>query len=372
MRTRRITLGAVAMIVGLLAAGPVPPTAALAAPHTADPALAATVDNCPADGVGGPFYRVCSSTMMHGPTTFAGFQLGITTIVTLPCPQPPLVVAPDLVSRKLTSKGNVKVTSDEGYAYLAFYVAGDEFEVGLEHLSQPASPYVYDLYIRHGKTGAPKASSGFFWQGAQKLSCATPITLAIAVTNFTYNRHIPSVDTRQLLPQPVICAEAFQKTAAGTTDASTPCDRYLTPDSATDSTVCPRPSDTFGKGCTQPLTNPAWSGGCTTCGVAMLTAIAQNCPGGSIPTTPLADGAAFGPVKWGSVNWGQEFYGPNPTDATVYGGSWDASISTQHLAFGTPTATITVAGAEPSYAATLKLTCVASPTGPDQWACPPR
>ena len=372
MRTRVVMFSAVELAVALFASGPAASAVASAGGSAPGSAAPATVNNCPATGTGGPFYRVCSATMLHGPATFQGFQFGVTTTVTLPCLQPPLVVAPDLVPRTLTSKGIVKVTSDEGYAYLAFYVAGDEFEVGLEHLSQPASPYVYDLYIRHGTTATTGGKASFFWQGAQKLSCATPITLAVSVANFTYNEQEPSVDTRQPLPQPVICAEAFQKTALGTIDAaSTPCDPYLTPDSATASTVCPRPGDAFGKGCTQPLTNPAWSGGCTTCAVAMLTAIAQNGPGGSVPKLPLPDGAAFGPVRWGSVNWGQDFYGTDPTDLTGYGGAWDADISTQHLAFGRPAATITVNGAEPSYAATVKLPCVPSTSGSDRWGCPP-
>jgi hypothetical protein len=300
------------------------------------PALAAGSTSCPSNGSGGPFLRVCSA-----PGAFAGSTRGIgaSVLVTPPC------TTSDFVERTYTTGGG---TTDEGYAYLAFYAPGDELEVGLMH-NVRLGFNGYSLYVRHGHANqsfwnidpSRAVACGKTVEVSVLLSVAKPGQVGIEVVYhvegqakgyiFVFERHAGDSQERpNMVP---------------VNQTSTPAGRAVYP---------------AGKGSITPLAPANWSRGCATCAVAMITAVAQNGPGAE-PVLPLQDGATFGPVGWGAayllVDGAPRAWTPARTGATVL---WKKGLATE-----------THRGGPPSYTVSdVTVPCSAPKSSDvDQWSC---
>ncbi len=318
------------------AAGALATLAAVVPAGGGAPALAAGATACLSGGSGGPFLRVCSA-----PAAFAGSTKGIgaSVLVTAPC------TTSDFVERAYATGGG---TTDEGYAYLAFYAPGDELEVGLAHNFR-LGYNGYSLYVRHGHANTSfwnidpsrAAACGKTVEISALLSFAKPGQVGIEVVYhvegaktgdiFVFERH-PGQSQERPNMVPV-------------NRASTPAGQAVYP---------------AGKGSIAPLDPANWSGGCTTCAVAMITAIAQNGPTHE-PTLPLEDGATFGPVSWGDayllVNGTPTPWTPARTGQVVL---WKKGLATE-----------THHGDPPSYTVTdVTVPCTAPKADDvDQWSC---
>ncbi len=308
----------------------------------------ASLTACPSKGIGGPFYRVCSSAIFAGEKGF-----GANAIITLPCTQS------DFVTRQyvgVVSKGKpVASTTDAGYTYFSFYVPGDELEVGFEHnhnLTSGATTY-YSLYLRHGEANTS------FWNinKDQALACGSRVDLTafIALSNsrkvaIEVTVHVVGSSKGSLfvfMPRPGQSALTPNEVPVSVTGQSNGQAEV---------------GAAVGTGSIAPLTEPGWTSGCAQCAVSMITAIAQNAPGGP-PTLPLQDGATFGPVTWENL-W------------LITGSSsvrWTSARTGLKVEWKAPYARFSVPppAGPPAYTVTsIALGCTPSTSGTDRWKCP--
>jgi hypothetical protein len=320
----------------LLATFVSPVATGVEAAHGASAAASA----CPSTGTGGPFLRVCSSNVFSGK---AG--IGANAVVSLPCS------TKDFVVRTVTSyNGTVSTTTDEGYVYFAFYAPGDEVEIGFSHNVQ-LGKNAYSLYVRHGNANQS------FWNfdPSQAIACGSSVDLeatiavkpgSVAVQVIDHVEGQGNGDIYTFEPHPGQSLERPNEIPVSSAGGSSP--------------VSGPPLYPAGKGGILPLSPAAWSG-CGQCSVAMLTAIAQNGPNGVTPTTPLADGATFGPVTWGNLYL---IVGSSPT-------VWTKARTGDVVTWEKDHATIDFHGDPPGYTVTsVTVPCKAPPKkSADKWSC---
>ncbi len=314
------------------------------APASAAPAPASA---CPNGGEGGPFLRICSTNVFSNGPRFVGAH----AFIVLPCG------TTDLVRRDyVTGLGNkpTGTTTDEGYAYFAFYAPGDEMEVGYFHNPNLAGD-PYTLYVRHGLKSRAGVSASTaqpatgFWTAPSGTAVPCGSTVSLQVLLGYENTGIVIQLTGNAMGASKQYLYEFRLNVPNTVMYPN-----QVPISFNGQATYPA-----GTGSIAPLDEPGWANGCPTCSIAMITAIAQNGAYGIVPAVPFEDGAAFGPVDWeratledgnAEVPWA-----PGQTAKEV---RWLEGFSRVHYT-----------GAPPSYSVVVAEPCETSDQGPDRWSC---
>ncbi len=304
-------------------------------PRAGADASQAAATTCPSGGAGGPFLRVCSIALTRSPTG-PETAVGAGSLITLPCS------TGDLKARKYyDSSGHViGATTDEGYVYFATYAAGgEEIEVGYFH--NPNLRFNgYTLYVRHKS----------FWNQStsEATPCGTTVGLSSAIEYDKTNRSVAHVIVQNVL-HGGRSGEVYDFSAKAGQATMVPYEFTLNggPTHA-------------GKGVIAKLSEAAWQNACEGCTIGMLTAIAQNVPGGVSPN-PLNDGAAFGPVSWNKILI---------ADHDRTGVTWTSAMTGPTIVWKPGVTKATKSGAPPTYTVnTVQVRCVASTTGNDRWTC---
>ncbi len=219
--------------------------------------------------------------------------MGAHAFIVLPCG------TTDQVKREYVTglgKAPTGTTTDEGYAYFAFYAPGDEMEVGYFHNPNlPGDPYT--LYVRHGlkyragvSASTARPTTGF-WTAPPDTAVACGSTISLQVLLGYENGGI----IVQLIGNPMGAAKQYLYEFRLKVPYTVMYPNQV-PISSNGQAVFPA-----GTGSIAPLDEPGWANGCPRCSIAMITAIAQNGAYGIVPAVPFEDGAAFGPVDWERV-----------------------------------------------------------------------
>jgi hypothetical protein len=224
--------------------------------------------------------------------------------------------------------------------YFATYApGGEEVEVGYFH-NPNLSFNGYTLYVRH---------HGFWNQSKSEAArCGTTMSLQYLIGYDHNNGSVARVQVQ-----------------SGHADGSSGASYNFLPKPGK-ATMVPiempwagGPPHTSGKGAIAILSEAGWQNGCRQCDVGMLTAIAQNIPRG-VPTNPLKDGAAFGPVSWKQII----------LDDHVDAVSWTSTVTASTTVWKPGITTAKMTGSPPTYTVkTVQVPCVASTTGADRWTC---
>jgi hypothetical protein len=299
--------------------------------------------------------RLCAESEFSNAPNVAG----VVAQVTLPCTKT------DFKKREYFLKNGQdakKGTTDAGYVYFATYAPGtpsQELEVGFEHNANLAFNG-YSFYVRHG---------GMWNQDpTQANQCGGSYFMTVVLLYGTGGSPIIQAAYQSTVLVQGGWRNGFNYTFEPSPGATTTWTARVNPLNDDEGS----PGFPSGKGDITPLTNAGWANGCSSCNVAMITAIAQEVPkfdandqlvGSKPPTDPVPDGAKFGPVSWR--------YAFLIDGARVV--KWNQQVKTSTLVWKPPvtiTNTPPVIGAPPSYTVPkVELQCAASQAGTDRWSC---